>query len=238
MIFEGLQMVQLDNIITKKSGSYQSIAFLNTKIKDFIDNYYGPYGFKYGINDTDINIKGIVLNSEYISKMVNNYTVFKSMIRLNGLKTEEEFYNYMYTNLREIYSVEGKYFKNTINILSNTIRLGNQNEIKAIAFFEKALENRGITIKVDKPTIEEDISGIDGKFTWKGKIITLQVKPYVSTLIRGDEIYIESQGSLSIGTDYLILYNLDSFIIVRGKDTKIVSKYFVCDLKNILEKPV
>lgn len=238
MIFEGLQIVQLDNIITKKSGSYQSISYLNSKIKEFIDSTYGKYGFVYGMNDLDININGLILNSEYISKMVNNYTIFKSMIRQNGLKNEEEFYNYMLTNLGEIYSPDGRYFKNTIAILSNTIRLGNHNEIGAIDFFEKVLAERGINIKVQKPTIEEDISGIDGKFQWKDRLITLQIKPYVSVETRGDELYMESQGSLSIGTDYLVLYNKGSYIISRGRDTKIDSKYFVVNLNNILKKPV
>ena len=238
MKFDSLQVVQLDNIITKKSGGYQSISFLNTKIKEFIDSTYGKYGFVYGVNELDININGLVLNSEYISKMVNNYTVFKSMIRLNGLRNEEEFYAYMLTNLNEVYGPSGKYFKNTIAILSNTIRLGNQNEIGAIDFFEKALSDRGINVKIQKPTIEEDISGIDGKFKWNGRTLTIQIKPYISTETRGDDVYMESQGSLSIGTDYLVLYNNGSYIITRGRDTRIDSKYFVVKLNNILKKPV
>ncbi len=242
ILVEGLQMVQLDNIITQKSGSYKSISFLNSKIKEYIDSVYGRYGFVYGHN-VDINVDGDIINGEYISKMVNNYTIFKSMIRLNGLKDEDEFYNFMLQNLKNIYHPDGNYFKNTINILANTTRRGNVYEKNALDYFESLLRDRGINVRVTSPTVEEDISGIDGKFTWNGRSVTIQVKPYTSTVISGDIIKIESQGSLSLSIgngkniDYLILYNNNSYIVTKGKDTTIEGKYFVVNINKVIKKP-
>jgi hypothetical protein len=234
--FNDSQTVELYHIKTNKSGGYKSIGFLNQKIKEYIDSVYGRYGYRYGHN-IDLDINGTIINGEYISKMVNNYTVFKSMIRINGLKDEDEFYNFMYQNLMNIYHPDGKYFKNTISIIINTSRRGNVYEKSALEFFESLLNDKGINIKVSAPTVEEDISGIDGKFEWNDRTVTIQVKPYVSTTIVGDVIKIESQGSLSLSTDYLILYNSNSHIITKAKDTTIEGKYFVANLNKVIKKP-
>jgi hypothetical protein len=44
--------------------------------------------------DEDINVDGMVINTQYINKMVNNYMTFKRIIQLEGLRTEDEFYSY------------------------------------------------------------------------------------------------------------------------------------------------
>ena len=169
--------------------------------------------------------------------MVNNYTIFRSIIRSNGIINEEDFYNFMFQNLSNIYNISGKYFNNTLNILINTTRKGNIEEKNSIEFFESILSNKGINIRVTSPSIEEDISGIDGKFIWNGKVITIQVKPYTSTEIIGDIIKIESIGSLSLSTDYLVLYNKGRYIITKGKDTKIEGKYFISSISKITKNP-
>ena len=227
----------LGNITTKKYGEFNSIDWLNGKIKRYIEEVYGPFGFKYGINE-DLNINGQIVNSEYISKMVNNYLVFKNIIELNGLKTEDEFYNYMLLNLREIYNINGKYFKKvTLPILINASRKGNIGEKLSFEFFISELSKKDINITIEKPTTEEDISGIDGKFNWNGKTITIQVKPYDSAVISTDnKVKVFSQGSLSLNTDYLILYKSGEYIIVRGKDVKIEGNHFTFQKDKIVAK--
>lgn len=231
------QTVDLGVFHTLKSGSNYSIANLNRKIKEYIENIYGRYGFVYGGLNVDININGLIINTEYISKMVNNYTIFRSIVRSNGIRDEESFYNFMFQNLSNIYNFSGEYFNNTLNILINTTRKGNIEEKNSIEFFESILSSKGIDIKVDSPTIKEDIAGIDGKFIWNGKTITIQVKPYSSTHIIGDIIKIESIGSLSLSTDYLVLYNKGSYIITKGKDTTIEGKYFMCNISKVIKNP-
>lgn len=235
------QIVQLNHITTRKSGPYPSIGFLNNEIKKFITSYYGKYGFVYGFSysdskpNYDINVDGKIICSSIISKMVNNMTTFKAIIRDMKLRTEKEFYDFMFENMAEIYGSNGKYFKNTLYILMNTSRKGDINEVKSIDFFEKVLLSKGHVIKVLPPTLEEDIKGIDGKFDWNGKLVTLQVKPFLNTTMVGNLIKIESQGSLSLSTDYLVLYKDSSYILIRGRDVKIESKYFIAEFSKIIK---
>jgi hypothetical protein len=50
---------------------------LNEKIRLYLNEIYGPFGYSYGKNfDEDINVDGMVINTQYINKMVNNYMTF------------------------------------------------------------------------------------------------------------------------------------------------------------------
>ena len=71
---------ELDNKIIKinKYGK-NSINELNDKILSYLYKIYGPYGFIY--NDINsININGKILESQLISKSVNNFTIFRKFI--------------------------------------------------------------------------------------------------------------------------------------------------------------
>lgn len=226
--------VQLGSVETEKFGKFKSIQWLNTKIHEYLIETYGPYGYKYA--DLKIlNIDGQSIDSEYIDLMVNNITTFKYIIRTNRLTTEDGFYHFMINNFDNYYNSKGKYFKDVTKILYSTKNRGNIGEVKSFKYFEELLSKRGLNIKVDTVTLDEDIAGIDGKFIWKSKIITIQVKPFKSITMNGTEMKIFSQGSLSLNTDYLILYKNDEFIVSRGSDVKIEGSYFVIDESKVVK---
>lgn len=237
------QKVELGNIITNKYG-YKSIALLNRKIIFYLNETYKEFGFLYNNHfDDDILVDGMTINTEYIDKMVNNYTIFKNIIELENLNTDYEFYNYMENNFNEIYHWKGKYFKTvTLPILIATTRKGNIGEINSLKFFTEELNNKmNITVDIIRPTVEEDVSGIDGKFVWNNKKITIQVKPFTSIVKSDDKVKVYSQGSLSLSTDYLILYKQTShsnysFIILRGRDVSIKGSYFESNLDKIVSE--
>jgi hypothetical protein len=215
---------------TEKYGKYHSIQWLNQKILAYIDEVYKPFGFSYKSPNKDILVDGKLINTEYIGKMVNNYTVFRNIIRLNRITTEAGFYDYMTNNFDKIYHYNGIFFKEVLQILINTSKAGNIGEQKAFNFFEETLLEKGYNIRIDSPTLEEDIKGIDGKFNWNGKTITIQVKPYEKATISSISGMVKaySQGSLSLGTDYLVLYG-DKIIIVKAKDVVIDGNNFIFD---------
>jgi hypothetical protein len=67
---------------------------------------------------------------------------------------------------------------------------------------------------------------------WNNKELTIQVKPFTRIVKSDESVRAYSQGSLSLNTDYLILYkilptNNYSFIIFRRRDITIKSDYFV-----------
>lgn len=235
--------INLGNVETSKYGPVNSIQFLNREISRFIDDTYSPYGFVYGV-EVDINITDrrnnsiIILNSGYIGKMVNNYTIFRKIIQLNNIESESGFYDYMLDNLHEIYHWEGKYFETiTLPILINSSRKGNIGEIKSKEFLEDLLAEKGLNVNVESPTIDEDVSGIDAKFNWNGRTITVQIKPFETATINRDSIISAySQGSLSLNTDYLILYRGDNIIVVKGKEVTIKGNYFTFSKSSVVGK--
>jgi len=224
---------------TNKYGT-NSISNLNNNILRYITKIYQPYGFRYQSGNKDIDVNGRLINTEYIDKMVNNYTIFKSFIRENNIKDEITFYRLINSKLDDIYNYNGDFFnRKTLPILINTSRKGNIGERNSLEFFKKSLqEKKGISVNFISPTIEEDISGIDAKFIWLGKEITIQVKPYdrVFTNELTRKVKAHSQGSLSLNTDYLIIYNLQSFIIVKGKDVIIEGNFFIFQEDKVVAK--
>lgn len=237
------QTVSLDNkrggnkFTTKKYGK-GSLAALNKEIANFITKEYSKYGYNINNNfDSDININGMILNSSYITKMINNYTIFKTMIDLNDLKSEAEFYKFMYNNLHEIYGLNGKFFKESLAILVNTNRRGNKGEKDSKVKFTEYAESKGMKIEIIEPTLEEDIKGIDFKFKANGRIFTVQVKPFLKYGYKEDNIEILSNGSLSLDTNYLILFRKDNFIILRNpkdNEIKISGDRFITTNSNVL----
>jgi hypothetical protein len=172
--------------------------------------------------------------------MVNNYTVFKAIIRENFIRTEEAFYHFMTNSMSDVYHWKGKYFKRiTLPVLISTSRRGNVGEQNSLRFFKQSLqEKKGISVNFIPPTVEEDISGIDGKFIWLGKEVTIQVKPYDRAVISEStrKVKVHSQGSLSLNTDYLIVYKGQSFIIVKGKDVVIEGNFFTFQEDKVVAK--
>ena len=223
--------------MTSKYGPNNSINWLNQMILKYITSVYGPFGYSYRSGNKDINVSGRLINTEYIDKMVNNYTVFKGIIEAESINTEDGFYNYMVANLFDVYHYNGSHFDAiTLPILIRTTRRGNIGENMGLEFFKNELMKKGVSIKLEPPTLLEDGQGIDAKFEWKGKIITIQVKPYDSMISRDGNINAYSQGSLSLNivgqsknVDYLILYNIEKkgMVVVRGKDAAVQGNLFV-----------
>lgn len=221
-----------------KYGEGVSIYTLNQRIKSYIDDVYGIFGFIYGENE-DIEINGNVLNTEYISKMVNNYTVWKSFIRENRIKDAERFFEMITDSFDDVYNFKGDFFKNqTLPILINTTRKGNVGETKTLKKFKEVAKTKGLNITLIKPSVSEDIKGIDGKFVNNGRALTIQVKPLTGVEKKGNLFYAESTGSLSLGVNYLALYNdKNQFLILKNPDKlkiRIESKYFVYSIKHIV----
>ncbi len=232
-------------IRTKKYGDRNSISWLNNKILQYITDIYGRYGFSYprGERDSkgyDIDVNGEILNTEYISKMVNNYTVFKAFIAENKIKDEETFYQLLIENFDNVYHFKGDFFKRkTLPILIATTRKGNIGELRCIDKFEKFAKSKGLSIAVEDPTITEDISGIDGKFRHGDTYFTLQVKPFTSFIDLGTETQFKSTGSLSLGgVNYLVLYSDDNKCVIiknqRVNPIKIKGNTFVSPNSNIV----
>jgi hypothetical protein len=225
---------------TNKYGPI-SIATLNNKIIKYINSIYAPYGFKYQNGNIDIDINGLLINTEYINKMVNNYTIFKTFIRENKIKDESTFYSLLESKFNDVYHYDGDFFKRqTLPILINTTRKGNINEISCKKKFIEFAKSKNLNITISDPTISEDLSGVDAKFTLDGKTFTIQIKPFTEYKTIDNNFYVKSSGSLSIGSvNYLMLYSDKEYIIIKNLSNnpiRIKGDFFITPLSNVIYK--
>jgi hypothetical protein len=223
---------------TNKYGP-NSLSNLNSDILEYITGIYKVYGFSYQSGNKDIDVNGKLINTEYIDKMVNNYTIFKTFIRENSIKNETDFYRLIRSKFDDVYHYNGSFFKRqSLPILINTTRKGNVNEIKCKQKFTEYAKSKGLNIVVVDPTVSEDVNGIDAKFTHNGREFTIQIKPFTEYKTIGDKLYAKSVGSLSVGSvNYLMLYSDTEYIIIKStSDSPITIKgdIFISPLSNVI----
>lgn len=227
---------------TNKYGP-NSIASLNQKIYNYIHKIYGPFGFTYPRSGStanyDVTINGEIISGEYISKMVNNYTIFKTFIRENKIKDENTFYNLIESKFDDVYHYNGSFFKRqTLPILINTTRKGNVNEIKCKQKFVEYAKSKNLNISITDPTVQEDVDGIDAKFEHNGRVFTIQIKPFSDYKTISDKLYAKSAGSLSVGSvNYLMLYSDKDFLIIKNVPANpitIKGDVFVAPLSSVI----
>ena len=103
--------------------------------------------------------------------------------------------------------------------------------------FLKYSQEKGIDITIQNPSVDEDINGVDFKFLSNGRSFTVQVKPFTDYKYIGDKIFIKSEGSLSLNTNYLILCDGKNSIKLRNTPSdpiKIRGNTFMSNKSNLL----
>ena len=248
------EVVYIGAVVTKQLGTASSIDWLNKHILEYVTDVYGPFGFSYQSGNKDITVNGMLINTEYIDKMVNNRKVMINIANSQSINKEEEFYNYMVANLFDIYHYNGSHFMSmTLPTLIECTRKGNIGELLSLRWMESQMFAKGVNAVMEEPTLLEDVDGIDGKFQWNGRYITIQVKPFGSIVSNGKTVSAYTSGTkkIKLGStgkpvDYLIIYKpikdadrktVDvEAVCVRGSNVGMDKSNFVFDMSNIVFK--
>jgi len=204
---------------------------INQKIKDETEIWFK---YKYDLDTVpyDIKIGSIVINTEHLMKMVNNRTVFYYICKNEKITNGEDFLKFMkdFSNLKKYYHYTGTFFKEVFKILEASSSKGKVGEENALKHFEWLMTTKKTPVVILKPTIREDISGIDAKFEIGDEMKTIQVKPYQDFFIDNGIGTATSNGALSMKTDILILYKN----IGQKKVVKNGKKYSFPDFSYII----
>lgn len=224
------------------------ISKLNRILIDFLNINYKKYGFIYGQQNKTIEVDNLVIYPEYISKFVNNKTLFGIIAEKYNLKTVEEFTSYIKNNLSRLYDIDGVDFQDNYDITKKTTLKGRRGENACKKNFEKMLyEEHGQEYKIESPSTSEDIEGIDGKFMFMRTLVKIQIKPYTRYIKKEGKIFIYSRGSMCFNTHYLLLYKETrgykgysyDFITLKNNKTRDNITYdkgvYVTDIANIVK---
>lgn len=210
-------------------------------ISNAINNYYKIN--KY--SNSDIFIDDIKINTEYISKAINNRSLLKKIISdpnqeiISGVRNKEDLFKFVEDNVYDLFNHKGKYFKYVYNLLSNTSKKGKRLESDAFNMFREVAKKKGIDVDIIEPSTREDISGIDGIFFHNKKRYTIQVKP----LFKMEEykrnpncLIVFCDGVLKdLKTDYLIVTNKIETKIFKSKGIAVHPSFFIVPKENITE---
>lgn len=214
------------------------------KICNIIDkSIHAYYDFDKNINK-EIIVDGIKLNTEYLSKAVNNRTLLKKIVYdasheiESGVRTKEELFLFIRNNLFNLFNVKGKWFKYVYKLLSSTSKKGDELEDIAFQKFEELSKLKGIDIEIKGPTIDEDKHGIDGIFFYNSRRCTIQVKPLfkMEDYKKDPTKYIVFCDGVLKGltTDYLIVIKDNDVKIFRSKGIQVNPSFFIIPKENLI----
>lgn len=246
--YEIINLRNSDREVILKIEKFQ-ISKLNQIIIDFLNTNYKQYGFIYGKENKNMEIGNLLINTEYISKFVNNITIFGKIAERHKLKTVQEFTYYIKNNLSRLYDVDGDDFPDNYDIAKNTAKKGKRGENACKKNFEKMLYKKyEKEYKIESPDDTlEDIDGVDGKFNFGKTLVKLQIKPYTNYIKKDGKIFVYSKGSMCFNTHYLLLYKesrvygkyrYDFITLINNKthDSITYDKgVYVTDIENIVD---
>lgn len=189
-------------------------------IEASVKQIYGVATFFHGL----IEVDGVKVNYEYMSKAVNNRLLLKKIVQddrgeiVSGVDSKEKLFAFVNANLDNLFRPSGRYFRPVYSLLEAASRRGDEAEESAFRFVEEIARRKGLQVRVLKPReIEEDVyGGIDGFFTHNDREFTIQVKPLSDNYQQPVQQYRADPNKLiaycsgflgSIKTDYIVLYN-------------------------------
>lgn len=182
-------------------------------------------------NPKELVINGKTINTEYIWKAINNRMLLVRLVINNNIKNEDSLIKFISENLFKLFNPNGEFFDLVYRLLQNTSKKGERAEGKAYDIFIKAFRTKtGDYIKIDKPDLKTDISGIDGTFSYKGKTYTMQIKPLYQVIKKGGIYFVYVDGILkNLISDYLVVLNAKECYIFRSKGSFISpnGNYFI-----------
>lgn len=225
-------------------------------LKDvFVGNYYdyGKYthGESSGVYDLEKNGRSV------INKLNTNYNCFcillndvnqvlqkegQTEIILLGLTPEEQiiqtnrFVRIIDDYKFRIFREESSTFKNIMNVLSYTDKLGQKREDKTIEILKKKFGEKNVTA-IGKLGSEEDmIGGIDCIVKIKDNILTCQIKPYISITKENDTYIVNDTGNVKkYNTNWLIFISSNNDVVIfRNLNSKIINGMYVFPEKDLI----
>lgn len=180
-------------------------TFVIENIRTILKEYYPKWDSNVNVI-TEIN--GKIVNTEYISKWLNN-RIFRDVITkdFDLPKEPNALVEFLNQNKYDIFNVNGKYFDRYYRVLESASLSGKETEERAKIIFKEFCKGKEKTVEIKNPTVIQDKRGIDSIFVIGGRPCTVQIKPLSSVKSKTpDYIELVSAGDVrKIITEYLIV---------------------------------
>jgi hypothetical protein len=211
-------------------------------IGEWLDKIYG----EHLVSDDNFVMNGIELNPEYLRKARNNRNLFKKItfdqeqIINSGVKNVNDLLEFVKEKGYDLFSPDGKYFELVYATLQGCSSKGKTDEERSFDILRNFFEIQGIQIEISSPNRDEDLAGIDGKFTENGVDKTVQVKPlaYIQEYkIDNTKFIVFCDGVLkALITDYLVVINKKEAHVFTTDGVRVMSNYFLVPKTNLILK--
>ena len=178
-----------------------------------------------------VNFNNRILNTEYLSKWVNNRTFRDALTNDFAIPHNyQDFIKFIIENKYDIFNINGKYFDKYYRIMEITTLKGKDIEERSLVVFGDFVSSRGKAKVVEfiQPTTTEDKKGIDSfALLDNNKKVTIQVKPLEKVKLNtSDYVELVSAGDVrKIITEFLIVANDKSYFIIQVPLKKLSKEY-------------
>ena len=154
-----------------------------------------------------------------------NINLLTSIVRDFSIQSCKELFDFLKSDYIKIFSPDGSYFSNTLDILKKTEESGDQNEQLASVYMSFVIKQKtGQDIQVQrtvKDSIDDIIDGVDLYFTLDGKKYTCQVKPLQYARVRVNNFDQPSE-YMVVSSGRIKEYKVDYFIFVNKRTQKFI----------------
>lgn len=173
-----------------------------------------------------------------LNKVNTNLALLSYFVRQFGLSNFDGVISLVRDRRDDLFSEDGQYLKNIVQIIKSTEEAGEKNEDLAIHYIKSVILSKlGTDItpqKVPTSSYKDLVLGIDIEFTIGGKVYTCQVKPLVKWENKEGSIYVVSSGNIKkYNTDYICFSDWRSKKSILFKNKEVEKKDY-----NIVSIPV
>ena len=187
------------------------------------------------INGYWVSNHGLKIIGEILRLSKNNRILINHVNSISPSATVDDLVDWISTNEIDLYHPTGKYFKNIIDILTNSYNRGKSLEDKAKDVLIEYYDLKGILIEPFSPSRKRDEEGYDLFWKIDGGVKSAQVKPLDNLSTGKFRDFVRCKGHLkSLVTNLFVAINDNECYIYRTYNHQVTPEYLSFPKSNLV----
>lgn len=187
------------------------------------------------INGYWVKKHGMKIIGEILRLSKNNRLLINYVNSISPSTSISDLVSWVSDNEFELYHPNGKYFKEVINILTNSYNRGKSLESKAKDVLIEYYDSKGIVIEPFNPKRERDEEGYDIFWELDGGVKSAQVKPLDNLSTGKFRDFVRCKGHLkSLVTNLFVAINDKECYIYKTYNHQVTPEYLSFPKSNLV----